>query len=233
MIPDWQLPPGVDRGLNDYFKSAEMVAGYDAQMAASPLAATDVRFCEQHFKPGKLLDLGCGTGRLCHHFARRGFECVGVDLSEEMLATARATPSSVTWLKANIVDLGELESGSFANVACLFSTLGMVRGDEHRQAVVANAYRLLKPGGTFVLHVHNRGFAGLGLKRFLTGDFTMPQAYGGAALTIHHFSKTEITSLLKREGFAIRDVQVLTPDDTPAKFPWRVYGYLLAAGRVQ
>jgi len=42
-IPDWQLPPGVDRGLWDYLHAAEMVAGYDQQMKASHLARADVR----------------------------------------------------------------------------------------------------------------------------------------------------------------------------------------------
>ena len=91
MIPDWQLPPGVDRGLWDYLHATDMVAGYDDQMRVSPLAAADVMFCERAFLPaGRLLDMGCGTGRLCSHFAAKGFECVGVDLSDEMLAKARA-----------------------------------------------------------------------------------------------------------------------------------------------
>ena len=29
MLPDWQLPPGVDRGLWDYLHADDMVAGYD------------------------------------------------------------------------------------------------------------------------------------------------------------------------------------------------------------
>src|ERR1700739_1276530 len=90
MIPDWQLPPGVDRGLWDYLHATDMVTGYDEQMRASHLARADVTFCERAFpSPGKLVDLGCGTGRLCVHFAAKGYECVGVDLSEEMLAKAR------------------------------------------------------------------------------------------------------------------------------------------------
>ena len=44
---------------------------------------------EQHCQPpGRLLDLGCGTGRLLIHAARRGYAPVGVDLSAEMLAVA-------------------------------------------------------------------------------------------------------------------------------------------------
>src|SRR4051794_19905937 len=110
MIPDWQLPAGVDRGLWDYLHSTEMVSGYDAQMAASPLAAQDIAFCEKHFKQGSLLDLGCGTGRLCHHFAKKGFACTGVDLSDAMLEQARTMPSNVNWVKANIVELPQFET---------------------------------------------------------------------------------------------------------------------------
>src|SRR4051812_5761347 len=202
MTPDWQLPPGVDRGLWDYLHAADMVRGYDEQIATSPLARADVAFCDRAFPaPGRLLDLGCGTGRLCLHFAAKGYDCVGVDLSGEMLAKAREAASGfpAQYLKANLVDLSAFPDASFDYAACLFSTLGMVRGKENRARVLSNAFRLLKPGGRFVLHVHNRFFRGLGPRRlagqFLrslferptTGDVTMPQAYGGAPLTLHHF----------------------------------------------
>src|SRR5580693_7392527 len=92
--PDWQLPAGVDRGLWEYLHAADMVAGYDEQMRASPLATADIAFCEGAFPvPGRLADLGCGTGRLCVHFAAKGYDCVGADLSEEMLAQARDAAS--------------------------------------------------------------------------------------------------------------------------------------------
>lgn len=37
---------------------------------------------------GVLLDLGCGTGTLCEEFAKRGYDCIGVDNSPEMLTEA-------------------------------------------------------------------------------------------------------------------------------------------------
>ena len=243
MIPDWQLPAGVDRGLWDYLHATDMVAGYDEQMRASPLAAADVAFCDRAFPtPGKLVDLGCGTGRLCLHFAAKGYDCAGVDLSDEMLARARAANPNVSWLKANLVEFAELPPASFDYAACLFSTLGMVRGADNRAKVIANAFRLLKPGGRFVLHAHNRFFRGLGWKRVLgqrlrtwlgrptAGDITMPQAYGGAPLTLHHFTRREIVRLLEAASFAVREVMAVGIDGNPAAGS-RVYGWLVATGR--
>ena len=245
-IPDWQLPPGVDRGLWDYLHAADMVAGYDAQMRASHLARADTAFCDDVFRPpGKLLDLGCGTGRLCAHFAPKGFDCVGVDLSEEMLAKARENAPTATFLNANLVELSELPDRSFDYAACLFSTLGMVRGAGNRAGVVANAFRVLKPGGKFVLHAHNRFFRGLGLARLSgqfvrtlferpsAGDVTMAQAYGGAPLTLHHFTRREAVGVLRGAGFATRDVLPLRDDGERAHWPTavRAYGWLVAAER--
>lgn len=239
MIPDWQLPPGVDRGLWDYLHSDEMVAGYDAQMTASPLAAVDVRYCEQQFAaPGRLIDLGCGTGRLGRHFAGRGFECVGVDLSEEMLAKARENGPGVTFVTANLVDLAPIPDASFDYAACLFSTLGMVRGEGHRLAALRSAFRVLKPGGRFVLHVHNRGFYRLGRRRFRTGDIAMSQAYGGAALTLYHFWKREVVRQVTEAGFVVKEIVSVGLNGAgrlPAAW-WlpglRAYGYLVSAQKL-
>ena len=177
------------------------------QIAVSPLAAADVAFCDTHFiQAGRLIDLGCGTGRLAAHFARKGFEYVGVDLSEEMLIRARANALSAgvsaEFQTANLVDLAGIPDASFDYAACLFSTLGMVRGDDNRRAALVAATRVVKPGGRLVLHAHNRWFRGLGWRRCRTAEFTMPQAYGGAPLTLRHFTRREIHRLLETTGCA-------------------------------
>ena len=254
MIPDWQLPPGVDRGLHDYMNSGEMVSGYDAMMAASPLASFDVAFCTKWFdKPGSLIDFGCGTGRLCIRFAKRGFNVTGVDLSEVMLERARMNwaygassigelahlprPGRAEFLNRNLVDATPIPGEPFDYAACLFSTLGMVKEHRHRATVLANVFRSLKPGGRFVLHVHNRHFRGLAGKGRGTGDVTMPQAYGGAALTLHHFSRCEVIGMLTDAGFRVLEVlPVGTDGPLPARWwmsRWRAYGYLIAAERLK
>jgi ubiquinone/menaquinone biosynthesis C-methylase UbiE len=256
-LPDWQLPPGVNRGLWDYVHDPAIARHYDTGLAGSTLTAVDVAFTERYFdRPGRLLDLGCGTGRLLLPFARRGFRVVGIDLSEEMLKTTRRRAAeadvAVELVRANIVELGIFRDASFEYAACLFSTLGMVVGREERRRVVAHVYRLLRPGGTFVLHVHNRWFnawnrpgrawlvanavrSSLGIEA--SGDRTMPVHQGVAGLTLHLFTRAETVRLLRAAGFEVVQVRPLSlrPE---GRLPWawwfgwlRAYGYVVAARR--
>src|SRR5262249_41210758 len=88
---DWQLPDGVNRGLWDYLYDPGVAGGYDASLVESLLFTLDESFVRQHCStPGRLIDLGCGTGRLLLALAAgRGYSVLGVDLSPEMLGVAR------------------------------------------------------------------------------------------------------------------------------------------------
>jgi len=215
--PDWQLPAGVTRGLWDYLHDADLARNYDAALAGCPLIHADLAFAERHFdRPGRLLDLGCGTGRLLVPFAQRGYWVLGVDLSEEMLKQAgkRAAQERLTinLLKANLVELNGLCNQSVDYAACLFSTLGMVEGAVNRQHVLNHVYRLLRPGGKFVLHVHNRWFNlwNPNGRRWLAkelfrviwsrkerGSMTVPVHQGIAGLSLHLFTRREAERMLR------------------------------------
>ena len=55
-------------------------------VAGTPLLTIDQQFVLEHCRPpGKVIDLGCGTGRLAITLAQHGYRPVGVDLSLEML----------------------------------------------------------------------------------------------------------------------------------------------------
>jgi SAM-dependent methyltransferase len=254
---DWQLPPGVNRGLWDYLHDPAIARTYDDRLADCSLLRVDQDFAERHFdRPGALIDLGCGTGRLLLPFARRGYWVLGVDLSEEMLAVAGAKAAAAgkprRRLRANLVELDCLRDGSFDWAACLFSTLGMVAGRAERRRVVEHVYRLLRPGGRFVLHVHNRWFNlydphgrrwlfrdGLRalLRRGVGGDRDMPPHQGLAGLTLHLFTRREAVGLLREVGFRLREVRPISlRPDGRLRAAWclgglRAYGYLLAAER--
>ena len=77
MPADWQLPPGVSRALWDYFHDADVARNYDATLGDTPLLTIDQQFVLDHCLPcGRLIDLGCGTGRLAITLAQRAGENV-------------------------------------------------------------------------------------------------------------------------------------------------------------
>src|SRR5439155_17410509 len=135
---------------------------------------------------------------------------------------AAAAGVAVQRLRANLVELDGLAAQTFDYAACLFSTLGMVLGAAARHRAVAHVFRLLRPGGKFVLHVHNRWFNAWdpqgrrwlvkdGLRSLVTrlegGNRAMPVHQGIAGLTLHLFTRREVTRLLRQAGFRIPEVR--------------------------
>ena len=103
-----------------------------------------------------LLDLGCGTGRHSVELARRGYEVVGVDLSEGMLERARrraigTAPGSTTFVRGDIQTI-QLER-RFDAVLSMFAVVGYQISDDAVRATLANVRRHLEPGGVFIFDV--------------------------------------------------------------------------------
>jgi SAM-dependent methyltransferase len=97
--------------------------------------------------PGAVADLGCGTGRTGTWMREHGVEIMdGVDLTPEMLEVARGRGVYRRLVEGDVSATG-LESGAYDLVmTCLV--------DEHLADVgplYAEAFRLARPGGTFVL----------------------------------------------------------------------------------
>ncbi|MEU1472928.1 class I SAM-dependent methyltransferase [Streptomyces sp. NPDC005761] len=67
----------------------------------------EARFCAALVPPGaRVLDAGCGTGRVMIRLAELGYDCVGVDLDASMLAVARKQAPELPWFQH---DLAEFE----------------------------------------------------------------------------------------------------------------------------
>lgn len=99
-------------------------------------------------RPRTLLDVACGTGRHLEVFARR-LDCVGADVSPEMLAVAATRCPGVRLVQADMrrIDLGE----RFDIVTCLFSSIAYLHTvRDLRRAVRAMAGHVA-PGGVLLV----------------------------------------------------------------------------------
>ncbi len=96
--------------------------------------------------PGRVLDLGCGSGRLTAELATRGWEATGIDTSDERLAAARARSQAVEWRHADMTAPLDWPDETFDAVVSRCAI--MIPGDP--AATLGEARRVLRPGGRVV-----------------------------------------------------------------------------------
>ncbi len=103
-----------------------------------------------------VLELGCGTGRVCRAMREAGVPVMGVDLAPEMLAVLREQDSPSARLpvfQGDARHLG-LADAAFGLVIFPCNTFGTF-DDESRSAVLEEIFRVLQPGGAFVVSIPN------------------------------------------------------------------------------
>jgi SAM-dependent methyltransferase len=152
----------------------------------------------------RVLDAGCGTGRVALRLAELGYTCVGVDLDPSMLAVARERGPRLRWYQA---DLGGLDLGDEApfDVVIAAGNVMPLLAAGTGPVVVAGLARVLVPGGRLVAGfgldpahlpipdapVDLPGYdgwcraAGLQLENRLATWDGAPYAGGGYAVSVH------------------------------------------------
>jgi len=246
--------PNVNAALRKYVTSPAMALSYDRHYDGNELLEFDTRLLEETLPPrGLFLDVGAGTGRHLVTLSGGGRRFVGMDLSRHMLDVAAAKLERAS-IRAPLV-LADMRaplpfaSGSFDGVLCMFSTIGLIPSAAGRAAFVSEAKRILRPGGLFVFHVHNRlynvfhSWGRFWLLRTYTwdrlfsnleiGDRIMPSYRGIKHMFLHIFSRDEVVSLVRDSGLELRRLVLLNSERTaeirgplPA---WRSNGFIVIA----
>lgn len=126
-------------------------ADYAARFAALAASGKDVHgeaaYVDALLSPGsRVLDAGCGTGRVAIELARRGHAVTGVDNDVSMLAEARKD-HGVTWVEADLATL-DLDERFDLVVSAGNVMVFLAPGTE--QQVVDRLAAHLVPGGLLV-----------------------------------------------------------------------------------
>lgn len=163
--PSLRAEPTIDSGAPgmsaetranvETFSSSEANNLY-INRATDGLFPQEQKAIERYFgKPdARVLDLGCGTGRVTHRLSEMGYDVIGVDPSDSMIDVATSIHPQIDFVVGDGTDL-HFQDDAFDYVLFSYYGLDYIYPEEQRIRALREIYRVLKPGGIFVFSSHN------------------------------------------------------------------------------
>lgn len=109
------------------------------------------RFAERVGNSGTVCDMGCGPGQVARYLQERGVSVCGIDLSQEMVESARRLNPGIPFQQGDMLSL-EVADEAWDGIAAFYSLLHIPR-PQIGQAL-AEFKRVLKPGGLLLTAFH-------------------------------------------------------------------------------
>lgn len=169
----------------------------------------------------RVLDAGCGNGRLLEGFIERKIVYLGVDQSEKLLAAARKNYSDREFVSGNILELHKIPGLNFDQAFCV-AVLHHLPGADLRLKALRQLKNKVKEGGRLVITAWNMWsrpkFRRLIFKFFLLklikksrldfGDILFDwknEAGPGSRRYYHAFTKRGLKKLARRSGLKVEN----------------------------
>lgn len=174
--------------MNDWFENEEFWIRYAPIMfdpprwAEAPAVAEGVLQLagieEEDIPRTKILDAGCGMGRISVELAARGACVTGVDLIQPFLDSAAETAAlenlSIEWQQADLRTFSRPEY--FDAAINMYTSFGYCKTIAEDAAILKNIARSLKKGGMFIIEMTGREIA--------VRDFTEGEWFERAGYTV-------------------------------------------------
>lgn len=124
-----------------------------------PLPPPEIIAIAEHLPPGRMLDLGCGYGRVAIYLASRGWEVDGVDFVPQAIETAQRRA-----IDAGVADKARFHLSSATDLDFLIPDYDLVVDigcmhsftEEMLSSYRTHLDRLQAPGGRYILFAHLR-----------------------------------------------------------------------------
>ena len=188
-------PPGDDTAV------ASLGRAYDRTRRADPRILASLSDHLDLDPPGRILDLGCGTGNYAVGLAESGFRVTGLDSSLGMLAAAAGKTPSLPFCRGDARDL-PFRDGSFDGAVCVSA----LHQFDDLEAVLRETGRVLASGRLVVFTALRQQLRGYWLNRYF------PTAMERAIEQIP--DQNAIEAAFAAAGF---DLEAIEPWEVPEK----------------
>ena len=144
--------PGPTDSNVGYYRGADLVGSYDTGDLRSVEAYILDRYRDDF--SGRVLEVGCGGGRLIRRLVGMAPEVHGIDISAAMVAHCRDAYPEAEFSQMDMRDLGKSDQQPFDAVLASFNILDAVDHAD-RRLTLAGFRSKLAPGGLLVMSSHN------------------------------------------------------------------------------
>lgn len=151
------------------------------------------RFATEVAGRGEVCDMGCGPGQIAGYLRGARVKVFGLDLSPQMVETARRLNPEIQFRRGNMLAL-EIPDGALAGITAFYAIVNIAR--ESLPTVFREMARVLQPGGLLLLS-------------FRVGDQILrPEELLGQRITMDFYSyqPAEIGRMLEAAGFRIEEI---------------------------
>src|SRR6056297_538689 len=106
--------------------------------------------CKNVFPKAKVLDAGCGNGRLIEGLKNKQIEYLGFDNSYELIKLAKKNYPNYTFKEIDIFNIEEIEN-NYYDYIFLIAVILHVPGKENRIRIIKDLSSKLKEGGKLII----------------------------------------------------------------------------------
>lgn len=170
-----------------------------------------------HSSQPRLLDLGCGDGRLAHSLSTQGFTVCAVDVNQQAIqTTSLLLHGTNSW--AVCADCCNVRLEETFDVVLCQLLISVVGGRDDRQRMLATSALHLDDGGILLLSASgvsdtvNAKYAQLYKQdREATGEdhsYYSRDEHGSILYVTHHFMEQELVDLLVQTGFRVQHLSI-------------------------
>lgn len=192
--------PGTDRSVEQLYKGLKGPRGLEALEVEYSRGLQIVPVVAQLIGKRKcrVLDLGCGYGRIALPLAKLGYDVDGIDIRRDMIDDAkRRAKRAGQSIRYTVGDMRALpfEDRSFDRIVCLWNTFNHLMSRAEQVATIRESFRVLAPGGRAFFETMN----GDSTLHQENPDFPIFRSYvaKGALMTVFVHTKADLLSLCK------------------------------------
>lgn len=107
----------------------------------------------------QILELGCGTGKICIEFAQRGFDVIGIDISPEMLDSAtknsRKNGTDVLFINQDMTNFELHAHDKVGTILCLMDSVNHITDTRKLKRMFKLVKKYLVDGGLFIFDINS------------------------------------------------------------------------------